>query len=1112
MHNKLIQLIIILSAFIAFNAHAQRCEKAVANLESLEGKGSYKSQTEDTWSPVTVGFKFCYGDTLRIEEFRAALRLENETLVRLNEGSVVRFVPPKKSFWLELVDGAAHFISRTPKKFTVKMPYLNAGVDGTEFVVQHEADKDTVAVFEGLVTVANEVDQIQLSKLEQVSGTADSSLQNKIKISIEGVVDWALRYPPTLLHYSAIPDSVYQKIQNNNIDAAITELENLDPNASLFHTQLLQASLYLHQGKISKAKTALNNAQTLDAQANDLKAIQALITLIEGDSQRALKQSQEIIDSGAHSPLTLLVHSYTLQANFKLEEALDFAEQAAEKQANSYVIWNRVAELALNTNYVKKAEKALDKASRLNSDNADTLTLQGFIQLKKYKFKSAKKYFQQAIAVDNDSFANFALGLVTIRLGDLEPGRELIELAVILDPNNSLYRSYLGKAYADEYRFKDAQEQYELAKNLDPNDPTPYFYEALRLRALNQPHLAIGALNDSIEKNDNRAIYRSRYMLDSDTAARNASLASIYLDLGFDEQAQMLAGESLTKDPMDFAAHKFYAESLFNNHQVDATRVSEILQAQLLQPVTANPIRPSLAESDLNVPDIAGPTHISLNEYNSVFNRNEHNASIYTSKGSNSTDLVNVFLSGLEGNTSYALEHYDYQTDGFRENNDQRIRIDSAFIKTNITKDESILIEFRNRTQQRGDISVGNANTQTQNNLRINENFRTFRTGFESTPSKNITILSTASLTKFDDLIDDYSFIASTPNFDVFQDYNFKSEKEHATLEARVDIKNNFFSTSTGLKYKDIKENINRTVQAIGPPNNPPPQLLSQKSKSQVKEIYTQASVSIIQGLEGQGSIRYFKYENLDELIYSAAVNYYLNKSFSVTTAYFEQIKPPAIIEGTLTPTNILGIPILYDDFDLSQSENFVIKSNYRFNQSLTIGAFASERKVDFQSIRGDANSVDVRDNSLYINWSSKNISVIAKFTENEEQLSFDVGGVRSTDTPILLETKSIPIEVTLSLSNTTKLKLEHLTHTQKSTKIVNFQESPKKTKSTQLNIGLYYKAIDVNKNKIQLFAKMNNILDDDISYQNSIVLDKSPRPQNLFPSTYYSIGFAMAL
>ena len=96
---------------------------------------------------------------------------------------------------------------------------------------------------------------------------------------------------------------------------------------------------------------------------------------------------------------------------------------------------------------------------------------------------------------------------------------------MILDPGNSLIRSYVGKAYYEEKRDKLAATQYEMARELDPNDPTPWFYDAIRKQTENRPVEALYDLQESIRLNDNRAVFRSRLELDADLACRD--LASI---------------------------------------------------------------------------------------------------------------------------------------------------------------------------------------------------------------------------------------------------------------------------------------------------------------------------------------------------------------------------------------------------------------------------------------------------------------------------------------------------------------------------------------------------------------------------------------------------------
>jgi tetratricopeptide (TPR) repeat protein len=199
------------------------------------------------------------------------------------------------------------------------------------------------------------------------------------------------------------------------------------------------------------------------------------------------------------------------------------------------------------------------------------------------------------------------LGLAKIRESDLHEGRREIEVATGLDPNNSIVRSYLGKAYFEEKRTALTEPEYATAKELDSKDPTPFFYDAIQKQTTNRPVEALRDLQKAIELNDNRAVYRSRLLLDSDLAARSASLGRIYTDLGFQQLALVEGWKSVNTDPTNFSAHRLLADSYSVLPRHEIARVSELLQSQLLQPLNMTPIPPRLAESNLFLISAGGP-------------------------------------------------------------------------------------------------------------------------------------------------------------------------------------------------------------------------------------------------------------------------------------------------------------------------------------------------------------------------------------------------------------------------------------------------------------------------------------------------------------------------
>ena len=233
---------------------------------------------------------------------------------------------------------------------------------------------------------------------------------------------------------------------------------------------------------------------------------------------------------------------------------------------------------------------AARQATALDPNLARTQTVLGFAYLTEIKIDDAKKAFEKAIELDQaDPLPRLGLGLAKIRAGDLEGGSKEIEIAASLSPNNSLVRSYLGKAYYEEKREKQASEEYRIAKELDPLDPTPYFYDAILKQTTNRPVEALHELQKAIELNDNRAVYRSKLLMDADLAARSASLGQIYNNLGFQQRALVEGWKSVNTDPADFSGHRFLADTYAVLPRHEIARVSELLQSQLLQPLNITP-------------------------------------------------------------------------------------------------------------------------------------------------------------------------------------------------------------------------------------------------------------------------------------------------------------------------------------------------------------------------------------------------------------------------------------------------------------------------------------------------------------------------------------------
>ena len=264
----------------------------------------------------------------------------------------------------------------------------------------------------------------------------------------------------------------------------------------------------------------------------------------------------------------------------------------------------------------------------------------------------------------------------------------------------------MGKAYYEEKRAKQATEQFELAKELDPLDPTPWLYDAVLKQSLNRPVEAMQDLQRSIQLNGNRAVYRSRLLLDQDIAMRSVELARIYDNLGFSQLSLVEGIKSLNIDPANYSAHRFLADFYAFLPRHELARVSETLQYQLLQPININPVRPQLAETRLFMPEGAGPDNPSFNEYDALFTRDRF-ALLHSGIGGERNTLgEEVVQSAVFGNASYSLGQYHYQTNGFRFNDDLNNNIYNAFAQVSVSPKTSIQAEYRNSSSSFGDLGI----------------------------------------------------------------------------------------------------------------------------------------------------------------------------------------------------------------------------------------------------------------------------------------------------------------------------------------------------------------------------------------------------------------------
>lgn len=654
------------------------CNPSVARVISAQGQVDLRRAGQAAWMALQVDGGVCAGDSVRTgASSRAALALPDRTVTRLDQHTVITFLPPRDGHrtWLEVLDGVIHVITRERRSLRIFTPFANAGIEGTEFLVTVTADRTAVLVLEGRVRVDSAGISALAASGERVEARAGGAPVVATVVRPRDAVHWTLYYPP-------LPEAAQD-------------------------TPAGRAAAALAVGRVDEAQRELDAMLARNPDDATALAQRAVIALVQNDAATAQGLAERAVAAAPDDVRARVALSWVRQAAFDLPGALEAAQSAVQAEPGSALARARLAELWLALGDTDQALAEAHVAVRADPMLSLPYTVLGFAHLAAVDTGAARVAFEAAIELDSAApLPRLGLGLVLIREGDLGAGRAQLEIAVLLDPNNALLRSYMGKTYHDGRQDALAATQLSIARALDPADPTPYFYDAIRKQTTNRPVEALHDVQASVARNDNRAVYRSRLLLDQDLAARSAARGRIWRDLGFGELALREGWQSLSADPGDHSAHRLLADSYSMLPRHEMARVNELLQSQLLQPINLTPIQPQLGEANLFILDSGGPSAIAFNEFNPLFSRDRLAFQTSAVVGGNDTRGVDGVLSGIEGRWSFSLGGYHFETDGFRDNNDLDQEIASAFVQYQFSPSTSLLVEARYTDRESGDLAL----------------------------------------------------------------------------------------------------------------------------------------------------------------------------------------------------------------------------------------------------------------------------------------------------------------------------------------------------------------------------------------------------------------------
>ena len=855
---------------------------------------------------------------------------------------------------MELFSGAIHIITRTPKPFKVRTPFVNAGVDGTEFFVGVDETSTRLVIYEGKVTASNDQGSLVLEDHQAAIATRNTAPQRVTTINPTDAVQWALHYPVVIDYQLArltdelalhpeLRQSVELYRQGKTFEA-LSVLENISTTDFPANLHLFRAGLLLAVAQAGEAGAAIGEILRVQPDNSEAHALLAMIAVVQNNKDQALQLATRADALDRNSPAAKLALSYAQQAHFKIEDALESAQQAIAIDPDNALAWARLAKLQMSQGDLDRALETAQRAVSLNPGIARTKTVLGFSQLLQVRTKQAKAEFLQAIALDQaDPMPRLGMGLALIREGEIEAGRVELEIAASLDPANSLIRSYLGKAYFEEKRYPLAGTQFDLAKEKDPQDPTPWFYDAIQKQTQNRPVEALMDLQKSIELNHNRAVYRSKFLLDQDEAARGSSLARIYDNLGFEKRALVETAKSLSIDPANHSSHRFLSDAYANIPRHEVARVSELLQAQLLQPINVNPVQPHLAVADLNIINNTGPTRAGFNEFAPLMERNKPQLVASGVAGSNSTFGNEATLSAVYDKASVSLGQYHFQSDGFRSNNDQKHNIYNAFVQYALTPKLNVQAEFRRRNSDHGDLLLDfNPSFFSRDRRQLDQD--SARGGIRySLSSKQDFLISGIYLDRRENQVFplDPSFLTTRSSL---KDQGYQLEGQYIHRDKYINL-----VTGAGAYQIDAKHLCNGVLCSSNTTN----------FSRERENAYFYSNLNYFQNINATLGVSYDAFrdavnQNFDAVNPKFGLQWDLTPAVRLRLAWFESVKSALIANQTLEPTQVAGFNQMFDDLNGTRSRRMGAGLDAALSKNLYAGMEVSDRDLKVPYLNRD--------------------------------------------------------------------------------------------------------------------------------------------------------------
>jgi outer membrane receptor protein involved in Fe transport len=338
----------------------------------------------------------------------------------------------------------------------------------------------------------------------------------------------------------------------------------------------------------------------------------------------------------------------------------------------------------------------------------------------------------------------------------------------------------------------------------------------------------------------------------------------------------------------------------------------------------------------------AGPTNLSFDEFNPLFNRNRFAIQGSGIAGTLDTLGGEFIQSGVWRQLSYSVGLFGYHTDGFRENNDLTEVVSNVFVQGMLSYNTSVQGEFRFTEKKYGDLSFNFFPNDFSPLLRQKDETESIRLGFHHAFSPRSDLIGSFMYQNAEPRLHDHGFLNGLGSL------KFNADDDGYSVELQHIFRSERFNIITGAGHFYIKEKETFFLELPFLPFIPPTVTRSDIHHTNLY-LYSQINYpkNITFTIGGSGDFYRGGIADENQFNPKFGVTWNLLSGTTLRAAVFRVFKRTLLTDQTVEPTQVAGFNQFFDDADATKSWCYGAAIDQKIYKNIYGGVEYSGRKLD---------------------------------------------------------------------------------------------------------------------------------------------------------------------